>query len=310
VVSEGEFTMADKQRSDKQRSGADRDKTGRTETGSFRTVDGIQLQTERHTPALPRGQVLVIHGYAEHMGRYGELVALVNDAGYTCRLLDLRGHGRATGPRGFVEDFEDYLEDLDAFLGDGRGASPNILLGHSLGGLISLLYLLRRPESFDGLVLSSPFFAAAGKVPVWKSLLGTVAAKVAPKLGVKGALDPGGLTRDLEKVRQYREDPLVFDEVNTRWYAEVQEAQEEALKRAGEITVPALVLGGEKDPVAAPARTREVFEKLSSEDKELHFYPGMLHEVFNEVGRGEVYQDLSRWLRQRASASGDPPAAQ
>lgn len=271
------------------------------------SIDGLELQAYSHGLPGAAAQIVILHGYAEHVGRYGELVSVLNGAGFACHLMDLRGHGTSAGERGFVEDFESYLQDLDAMLagelGKKLGAGPRFLLGHSLGGLIATHYVLHRPEAFSALALSSPFFAPAAEVPAWKSWAVAAAARFVPKLSLSGQLDARGLTRDQEKVRQYREDPLVFDVVNTRWFSEAREAQEELLAKAPQITLPVFMAIGERDPVASPARGRKIFGLFGSADKTLREYPGMLHEVFNEVGREEVFSDLVAWLQGRVAVA-------
>ncbi|MDY7092696.1 MAG: alpha/beta hydrolase [Acidobacteriota bacterium] len=277
-------------------------------TSVLRTEDGLDLLVSS-LPAGGRGvgaqgQALIVHGYAEHHGRYGELVALLHRMGFSCLLLDLRGHGRSQGSRGHVADFEHYRHDLDLVL-EKTGWSrdvPSLLFGHSLGGLIALEYVLHRPGRFDRLVVSSPFLAPAVEVPKLKVALGHLAAKVAPTLNLAGVLDPEMLTHDEEQQRRYRQDPLIFQSFNPKWFLEVRDAQQEVYERAGEIRIPALFLLGASDAVADPQQGRQVFERLGSEAKTLRVYPQFFHEVLNESGRQRVYADVESWLRDSGIA--------
>jgi len=279
----------------------------------LQTSDGLTLAGEHHLRPDGRAAVVIVHGYAEHTGRYAEVVAALGEAGYECHLLDLRGHGRSTGVHGYVGRFDDYLDDLDLFLkrveevrapAAGR-AVPRILLGHSLGGLISLSYVLRRPEAFAALAVSSPFLHPAQEVPALKAGLAAVVSRLAPTYLMKSEIDSRWLSHDPAVVAAYDRDPLVFKTLSPHWFFQVRQAQEEVLQRAGEVRLPALFLVGDADRIADPARSRQVFERLGSAEKEIVVYPGFFHEVLNESERARVVRDLLTWLGRR---SAPPPA--
>lgn len=271
----------------------------------MRTADGIELATEHHSVPGCRGRVVIVHGYAEHKGRYRQVVDDLTGAGYACHLLDLRGHGDSGGRRGHVSRFEEYRKDLDSLLQEVRAhrvdPSPLVLLGHSLGGLIALDFVIHRPQVFDAVAVSSPFLAPAFAIPFLKRTLLPPVAKLIPALSVKSGLDPRGLSHDLQVVDAYRTDPKVFPTVTLGWFSEVQKAQAEVFARAPEIVVPLLLLLGDADPIAAPQRSRAFFERLGSACKRLKIYPGFLHEVFNELERARVVSDLLAWLGEQTA---------
>lgn len=285
-------------------------------TSVLRTDDGLRLLVSALPAApsttgatQPKGQALIVHGYAEHHGRYGELVQLLHRMGVSCLLLDLRGHGRSEGSRGHVADFEHYRHDLDLVLESAgwSGDTPTLLFGHSLGGLIALEYILHRPGRFDLLAVSSPFLGPAVEVPTIKVALGHLAARVAPTLNLAGVLDAKMLTHDEEQQRRYREDALIFHSFNPKWFLEVRDAQQEVYKDAGAIRLPALFLLGDSDAIADPEQGRRVFQRLGSEAKTLRVYPNLFHEVLNERAREPVYLDLEAWLDSRFAAAAQVP---
>lgn len=277
----------------------------------LRTRDGLELVGEHHLRPDCRARVVIVHGYAEHRGRYAALVRALGEAGFESHLMDLRGHGRSEGVRGFVSRFEEYLGDLDLFLMRieevADGGVPRILLGHSLGGLISLEYVAKHPATFDALAVSSPFLAPAMPVPPLQMGLAAVTSVLLPKLLGPSPIDSKDLSHDPAVVAAYDADPLVFKTLSPRWFREVQEAQEEVFAGAGAIRLPALFLVGGADPIADPERSRSVFERLGSTDKHLEIYQGYLHEVLNETGRERVIADLLAWLDRQAPAPALPP---
>jgi alpha-beta hydrolase superfamily lysophospholipase len=247
--------------------------------------------------------VVLLHGYAEHVGRYAEVIAGLTGAGFECHTLDLRGHGQSEGVRGHVLRFEDYLEDVDRLLESLPGTTlPRFLVGHSLGGLISLGYVLRRPAAFVGLAVSSPFLLPAMPIPWLKETLATAVSRFAPTFLMDSEIDARGLSHDPAIVEAYIADPVVFKTVNPRWFFEIRKAQDEILERAGEIRLPTLFLLGGADPIAQPERGRQIFERLGSTDKRLQVYDGLFHEVLNEIERERVLFDLLGWLEERVSS--------
>jgi alpha-beta hydrolase superfamily lysophospholipase len=270
---------------------------------TLKADDGLSLAVERHPVADRRARVVIVHGYAEHKGRYRELISELVGAGYECHLFDLRGHGGSEGRRGHVARFAEYREDLRLVVraagADLPPGVPLVLLGHSLGGLISLDFVIHCPETFAALAVSSPFLAPAFAIPPLKKTLGTLAANVVPALAVPSGLEAAWLSHDPETVRAYTEDPLVFPTTTLGWFTAVEAAQEEVFARAAEIWLPTLFLLGGADPIASPPRARALFDRLGSADKRLQVYDGLFHEVFNELERGQVVADLLAWLNER-----------
>src|SRR5262249_4430401 len=118
--------------------------------GTFAGAGGVPIYYQPSAPAdgPPRGVILIAHGYAEHLGRYRGLVEHLARRGLAAAALDHRGHGRSGGPRGHCRDFNDVVGDLRTLADHAEGwwrGVPRILFGHSMGGLIAILYLLRHP---------------------------------------------------------------------------------------------------------------------------------------------------------------------
>ena len=63
-----------------------------------------------------RGVVMIVHGIGEHSGEYGHVVERLVPAGFAVYGFDLRGHGRSPGRRAFIRSWDDYRQDVRAFL--------------------------------------------------------------------------------------------------------------------------------------------------------------------------------------------------
>ena len=262
------------------------------------TIGGLYAET--FLPAgTPNGVVVITHGYAEHCGRYREVANVIVKAGWAVLSYDVRGHGQSPGERGYIDRFDTYLNDLAAMQAAARAlvpeGAPMILLGHSHGGLITLRALAsNHPPTIKAAIVSSPFLALKLAVPGYKKVLARVASRLAPKLAQPNALRVEDLTHDKAKQAERTADKLCFDVATSRWFTEATAAQDYVLANASRIKVPTTWLVGGDDPIADPARSRTVADKVAGAS--YHDLVGMKHEVFNEVERGKVFAELTRAL--------------
>lgn len=272
---------------------------------SFLTAsDGIAIAVEDHDLRAPRARIVIVHGYAEHRGRYAYLVSRLAPHGFECHLFDLRGHGHSGGIPAHVARFEQYLDDLQRVVLRTRSRmdvpTPLFLIGHSLGGLIALDLCRANENSCDGLVVSSPFLRPGFRIPMVKKVLAWGASRIAPTLPFDNKLNPEWLSTDHKVAEAYASDPLVKRTTTPRWFTEVRKSQRALRDHATEIRLPLLMLLGAEDHVADPHVAEEVFAAVSSADKTLEVYPGLRHEIFNEVERDMVINDVIGWLRSHA----------
>jgi lysophospholipase len=216
---------------------------------------------------------------------------------------DHRGHGLSDGLPGHVESFTEYEDDLDKIIAYARsqGESPSIyLIGHSMGGLITLRYVARKKGAVAGAVISSPLIGMAVAVPALKLLIANVSAHMSPRLRLDNGLDPAILSRDAEVGKAYAADPLVNRKVSARWFVEASRAMEEVKGMALEVSLPVLIMQGTMDKIASVEATKRLFEAIASADKELEIYEGFYHELFNEPEKLEVFERVTTWLNRRA----------
>jgi alpha-beta hydrolase superfamily lysophospholipase len=268
-------------------------------TGHFASTDGTGLYCEWFAAATqrPRGAALVMHGYAEHCGRYHEVARTLTDAGLPTLAFDFRGHGRSEGQRGHVRRFRDYLDDLDAGLAelarrvrDAHGPErelPVLLCGHSNGSLIALRALAdptREPTAVAAAVLSSPFLGLKIKVPAVKGAVGRVAGVYAPALSLPNEINIDHLTHDPDKLAARRADTLCHGVATARWFTAALRAHDYVLRNAVRVAVPTLWLVAGGDQIADPVASRAVQARLLA-PSEYHEFPDMHHEVFNEIER-------------------------
>lgn len=271
--------------------------------GEFKGARGFRIFYQWWRPEEPKAVLLVVHGYAEHSGRYKNLVNYFVPRGYAVYALDHRGHGRSQGRRGYVERFRYYLDDLKAFYNLVREREPGrkiFMVGHSMGGLIALAYALQHQEEMDGLILSGAGVRVGGGVSPLTVALGKLLSAIAPRVGMV-KIEAEAISRDPAVVKAYVNDPLVYTgKVSARLGAEMLAIAQEVERRAGELRLPCLIMHGGADRLADPDGSRALYERISSEDKALKIYEGFYHEIFNEPERERVFRDMEAWLEARA----------
>lgn len=276
-------------------------------TGSFTGVRGMSIYFQYWQPEAPsKAVILLVHGAGEHSGRYQHVAQYFTDHGYSVAALDHPNHGKSEGTYGHVDNFDDFVQTLNIFhqrvSGDFAGL-PQILLGHSMGGLISSIYLLEHQQDFLGCVLSGPAIKTDIEPGVLQMLLIRFMSLVAPKTGVL-QLDAAGVSRDPAEVEKYVNDPLVnHSKMTARKVSELFRAMEHIQANAGQISLPMLLLHGEADSMAAATGSRFLHSHIGSTDKTLKIYPQLYHEIFNEPEQQQVLADVLAWCEQRTAAA-------
>lgn len=247
----------------------------------------------------PRAVVAIVHGYAEHSGRYQHLAAFLNARGYAVEALDLRGHGQSSGRRVYVRSFSEYLSDVARFLRAVRErhpAKPVFLLGHSMGGGIATLFVIARKPEIAGLVLSGPALRVRS-APTGMRMRGLrLLGKVAPTYSL-APLPAAAISRDPTVVEAYENDPLVYrGGMRLGHGAASMRALQRVQLDMEEVEVPLLVMHGSADRLTSPEGSEELIERARSTDKTFKVYDGLYHEIFNEPEQETVMLDLAQWL--------------
>ncbi len=267
--------------------------------GTFQGTNALELFYQCWRPdGAPRATLAIVHGFGEHSGRYMNVVQHFVPRGYAIYGLDHRGHGRSPGPRGHINAWDEYRDDVRAFTQLAAAQEPQIpvfLWGHSLGGLIALEYALHYPEGLRGVIASAPLLGQAGVSPILIALA-RVLSRLAPKFSLSTGLDATTLSRDPAVAPAYTSDPLVHSLATPRLSTEITAAQEWTLAHAGEWRLPLLLFFGTADRLVPPANTRRFFDAVTWADKQKIEYEGAYHEVHNDIIYPQVMADVDQWL--------------
>lgn len=275
--------------------------------GTFKGVRDFDLYYQCWLPDEEcRAVLLVVHGLAEHSGRYMNLVNHFVPLGYGVYGIDHLGHGKSGGRRVFVERFDDFIKPLKEYLARVREwqfGKPIFMVGHSLGALIAAVYLLDHRADVAGAVLSGPPVKIPDNVSPAIVFIGQLLSTLMPKFGLIG-LRAEGVCRDPEVVQAYLNDPLVYTGKTTaRLAAEMLKAMKRVQSEAKALKLPLLIIQGGADSLVDPGGAPLLYEWATSTNKKIILYEGCYHEVFNEPERAQVFQDVESWLERILSSS-------
>jgi alpha-beta hydrolase superfamily lysophospholipase len=270
------------------------------------TRDGVSLLI-RHWPVTrsdPWAAMVLIHGLAEHCGRYEHVGAQLARAGVDTHAFDLRGFGGSGGRRAWVDRWSQLHDDLEERLVAVRSiapARPLVLYGHSMGGLIVLGYVLDGRALPDLLVLSAP--AIGADVPLWQRLVAGPLRRLAPNLLIANGIDANVLSSDPAISVAYAEDPLNQHRTTVRFGHALFGEQRRVGRSLDRLAIPALVIHGGDDELV-PAAASLAFDGRPGVTRCV--YPGLRHELHNEAQGPRVIDDVLRWLRDRVSRIHSP----
>jgi len=263
-------------------------------TGTLRAKDDLELFTHTWTPeGEPTRGMLIVHGLAEHSGRWEHVARFFVDQGYAVTAFDLRGHGQSGGTKGHVGSFDEYLDDVQSLVESElvRTDLPWVIYAHSLGGFITASYLGEDRPHPGAAVLSAP--ALAADVPGALRVAAQVLGRIAPKVALPNPIDGEQLSRDDTVGETYFGDPLVYTKATTRLALETFNAQDRILDVLESIDTPTLVIHGADDTLVPPSASAPL---ASVESVERKVYPGLRHEMHNEPEQAQVLADVAAWL--------------
>jgi len=265
-----------------------------------------------------RGRVVIAHGYGEHGERYRHTAGWLNGLGWSVSALDHRGFGRSGGIRGDARGIQGPVEDLTLFLRQERmqdsgralavpGDPPQVLLGHSFGGLLALLVLLWHPETVDGVVVSSPALCLR-RLPLPLRVLQGLARRLAPHRPLHLPGDKSLVCSDPAMVQRYLVDPLCHQYISAGFLAAMAEGTRDLLEFGGELDRPILLLEAGQDALVDPDGAETLWAGIRPGLLERHRLDGFFHEIFHDLARTQAEFLTAQWLDRFFPAPGATPA--
>ena len=280
-------------------------------SSSFKTVDNLEIHTESWLPeGDPRAVVVIVHGAAEHIGRYAHVASRLVAGGYAVYGYDMRGHGKSDGKRGYFSKFEEPINDFDQFLRliqKTQAECPMYIFCHSMGSVVALAYLLQAGRvPLAGVISSGVPLTMDESVPNLLISAARTLNQVAPTAPLV-SLDVTGMSRDPAVLATWTTDPHVnLTLLRVRTTLGILGTVRHIRANLADITLPMFIIHGGGDRIVDPSGSKVLYEGISSEDKRLKIYPELYHEVVNEPEREMVLNDLVAWLNNQTATTDTP----
>jgi alpha-beta hydrolase superfamily lysophospholipase len=275
---------------------------GPASTATLTAPDSTPLMYTAYEAPTPHAAILLLHGWFDHAGRWSEAGERLRSAGYSVYLLDQRGHGRSGGRRGHLSRFSQLLGDLQAFRRAVRSRSPNlpqVLLGHSFGGLVALRYLETQPsDPIAAAVMSCPWLGLASPPAAWKLALSRLLADLWPTVPIPARIDAAWVSRDPAVNAAYEADPQVHGVMTPGAWREIQWAQRAVPADSHRIDAPLLFLLAGEDRIVDAHGARAFADSLRG-GAEVRWYGEMFHEILHDPQREQVFTDILAFLAER-----------
>lgn len=253
-------------------------------------------ELRRRWPASdPWAALLIVHGIAEHSGRYRRTGARLAAAGIDVYAFDLQGFGSSAGRRADIGGLADYRNQIfDNLVKPFASGLPTVLLGHSMGGLLAVDYALSLRRQPDLVALSAPALDAS--VPAWQRRAAPLLARAAPRLALPNPIRPRELYSDPAMAEDYRSDPLVVSRTTVRLGALLFRCMEATSRSLDLYRAPTLILHGGGDTIVPPEVSAPLGRRPNVERR---VYPGLRHGSINEPAGGPLVDDLAEWIKHR-----------
>lgn len=263
-------------------------------------AQGLSLFAASWPVERPRAVIALIHGQGEHIGRFEHLAVWFNHHDIAVLGFDHQGYGRSEGKRGHAKNLEVLLDDIGLLLEKTRAMYPEtplFLYGHSMGGGLALNYVTRREPNLTGLIVTGPWIRLAFEAPAFKVVAGKILRWFMPTLTLPTGLAAHFISHDEAVVAAYKNDPLVHDKLSAAAGIALLEGAKWLENWSGEFEMPVLLQHGGEDKITSAPATRQFSERVHGNITHRE-WPGLYHEIHNEVEKEQVFTYTLQWMEQ------------
>lgn len=251
--------------------------------------------------------IVMVHGAMEHHRRYGWLIEMWRLSGFHVIMGDLPGQGMTTrSRRGHIDSFDEYIIEVKDWVQAAyQYELPVFLLGHSMGGLISIRLLQLEKLNVAGVILSSPCLGLVHTPSKFLNTLSYGLNLIYPSLRMNSGLTIDMATRNIDVQEADMNDTLYVTKVSIRWYRELALAMKEAFNDLEHLEdLPMLLMQAGDDKIVQKEAVKEWFNHAPLSEKRFKEWPKCYHEIFNEPEREEVFEYAKDFVISQLKAIG------
>lgn len=253
--------------------------------------------------------IVIVHDAGEYHGRHFHLsnyLTKKSDSKFITTWIDLKGHGLSSGTRGHISNLSEYSNDLAFYFKNNNSIYDKYrtcLIGHGLGALVALDFFRDHEEvaknKITCCILSNPYIKFKVETPVSIDLLLTKWSNLFSKVRLPIHLNGFNVTSDIEEAENYNCDPLINKFITLSLFREIQKVSKEVRKLSYYLEHSCLFLLGGKDPFSSAEKTKLFIKGMPKNKGEYLFYENMGHDLFNEIGRDRMFNDIYNWLNKK-----------
>ncbi|KAJ0036512.1 hypothetical protein NQD34_005189 [Periophthalmus magnuspinnatus] len=273
-------------------------------------ADGLHLFCRYWEPSgPPRALVFITHGAGEHIGPYDEVAQRLKELQLLVFGHDHVGHGQSEGERMNIRDFQIYIRDVLQHVDLMKSRHPGIpifIVGHSMGGAISILTACERPSEFKGVVLIAPMVQMnPDSATPFKVFVAKVLNHMMPSLTL-GTIESKWVSRDKKQVEAYDSDELVHHGgLRVSFAIQLMGAVSRIERELPNIHWPFYLLHGDADRLCDIRGSHMMYDNAPSTDKKLKVYEAAYHALHHDLPEvaENVLKEVSTWISERLPVS-------
>lgn len=250
--------------------------------------------------AEPNKVLIFIHGIGEHIGRYTKWFERFTNLGFAIVTADHHGHGRSAGIHGHFKSYCEPLNFVSMLFEQAEKhfpGLPKVIYGHSMGGNITLNYILRNEPRIKGAIVSSPWIELQKPPSTLLKSMAKIMYHIYPALSIHTGIKRNQLTTNNQELSEIDRDTMLHGKITISTYLELDAAANYIKSNIKKLHIPLLLMQGTSDALVDFKGLVEL-EKQNPHNIQLKLFDGFFHEIHKEEKNDMVFETIQTFLNQ------------